>query len=187
MNEISEENIKTIVKKKQHRNRPDLANFGADKAEPGDNSHFLRLAMVSWDLPPIDISDAKQVEGRIKEYFTHCADNDRKPNVIGMANWLGVSRDTINSWKRGEFRSETHAEIIKKAFSIMEEQWVDYMMAGKVNPASGIFIGKNHFQYADTQQIVVSPTNPYENENPDNVRDKYLTGVPNVSADGEVK
>ena len=62
--------IVDVVKQKQHRNRPDLAKFGEEYTEPGDNARYLRYAMASWDLPPIDISDPKQVEHRIVEYFT---------------------------------------------------------------------------------------------------------------------
>ena len=155
---------KDIVKRK--RNRPDLANFGAENAEPGDNSRFLRHALVSWDLPPIDISDPKQVENRIIEYFTYCAENDRKPNMVGMSNWLGVDRDTVKTWKSGEYRGETHSAVVKKAVDIMEELWVDYMLNGKVNPASGIFLGKNMFGYKDTQDVVVTPNRPM-GEDPD--------------------
>lgn len=147
-----------VVKKK--RNRPDLANFGAENAEPGDNSRYLRFALVSWDLPPIDISDAEQVKGRIEEYFRFCIENDRKPNMKGMGNWLGVHRDTVNQWMRGEYRSSTHTDVIKKAVDILEELWVDYMQNGKVNPASGIFLGKNMFGYKDVQDITVTPNNP---------------------------
>ena len=186
--DIPDDEVKTIVKEKRHRNRPDLQNFGAEFAEPGDNARFLRMALTSWDLPPIDISDPKQVEDRIKLYFEHCIENDRKPNIVGMANWLGVCRDTLNSWKRGEFRSETHEAVIKKAFSLLEEEWVDYMLNGKVNPAAGIFIGKNHLQYTDTQQIVVSPQSPYDQEDPESVRNKYIEGMENdVPADGKVE
>ena len=153
---------KDIVKRK--RNRPDLANFGAENAEPGDNSRFLRHALVSWDLPPIDISDPKQVENRIIEYFTYCAENDRKPNKIGMANWLGVDATTVNSWEREEYRALTHSPLIKKATSILHELWADYMQSGKVNPASGIFLGKNMFGYKDTQDVVVTPNRPMGEE-----------------------
>lgn len=152
------EQAKDVAKRK--RNRPDLANFGAENAEPGDNARFLRHAMVSWDMPPIDISDAEQVKQRITDYFLYCADNDRKPNMIGMANWLGVDRATVNSWKTGEYRSSTHLPVVKKAVDIMEELWVDYMLNGKVNPASGIFLGKNMFGYKDTQNFVVTPNQP---------------------------
>lgn len=155
---IDTETVNQIVKRRRHR--PDLEKFGEENTETGDNTRYLRYAMVSLDLPPIDISDPKQVEQRITDYFTFCADNDRKPNMIGMANWLGVDRDTVNTWKTGEYRSSTHSVVIKKAVSILEELWVDYMQNGKVNPASGIFLGKNMFGYKDTQDLVVTPQMP---------------------------
>ena len=34
------------------------------------------------------------------------------------------------------------------------------MQNGKVNPASGIFLGKNMFGYKDTQDVVVTPQTP---------------------------
>lgn len=159
-NEIAEQATKA-VKAKQKRNRPDLANFGYENVEPGDNTRYLRYAMASWELPPIDISDPKQVENRIKEYFMYCVENDRKPNKIGLANWLGVDATTINSWEREEYRALTHSPVIKKAVSLLHELWADYMQNGKVNPASGIFLGKNMFGYKDNQDITIRPDNPY--------------------------
>lgn len=159
-----QENVENIVKQKRHRNRPDLKNFGAENAKPGDNSRFLRFAMASLNLPPIDISDANQVEKRIQEYFAFCIENDRKPNIVGMANWLGVDRDTVASWRRGEYRVASHSTLIKKYITLLEELWVDYMQNGKVNPASGIFLGKNCFGYKDVQDVVVTPNNPLGNE-----------------------
>lgn len=171
-----DDTITDIVKTKRKRNRPDLAKFGEENTEPGDNTKYLRMARVSLSLPPIDISDASQVENRINMYFDFCEQNDRKPNMIGMANWLGVDRSTVNSWKKGEYRTETHSHVIKKAVDILEELWVDYMMNGKVNPGSGIFIGKNLFQYKDVQDVVVTPNNPYEQKSDEELATKYLTG-----------
>lgn len=162
----------TTVKRK--RNRPDLANFGAENVEPGDNARYLRYAMASLDLPPIDISDDKQVKQRILEYFNYCADNDRKPNVVGMANWLGISRDTLNSWERGEYRGKTHSDLIKKAKSLLEEVMVDYLQNGKTNPPSGIFLLKNMFGYKDTQDVVLTPNNPLSvDNNPIDIANRY--------------
>lgn len=149
---------------KRHRNRPDLANFGQENVEPGDNARYLRWARLSLDLPPIDISDEKQVAQRISDYFTACEQNDMKPNMVGMANWLGVSRETLNTWKRGDYRTSTHSDLIRKAVSVLEAQWVDYMQNGKINPASGIFLAKNMFQYRDQQDLVVTPNAPMGEE-----------------------
>lgn len=179
----ADDTITNIVKTKQKRNRPDLAKFGEENTAPGDNSKYLRMARVSFSLPPIDISDAKQVENRINMYFDFCEQNDRKPNMIGMANWLGVDRATVNSWKTGEYRTETHLPVIKKAVDILEELWVDYMMNGKVNPGSGIFIGKNMFQYKDVQDVVVTPNNPYQDIDAEGARNRLLGSMPSSNID----
>lgn len=160
------------VKKSWVRNKQE--NFGQENVEPGDNSRFLRHALASWDLPVIDISDPKQVEDRIKLYFTNCLENDMKPNMVGMANWLGVSRDTLNSWKRGEYRSGTHSDLIIKSLGMLEELWVDYMQNGKINPASGIFLAKNMFGYRDVIDIAPTQAPPLGDQlTPEAIAAKY--------------
>lgn len=163
-------------KPKQHRNRPDLANYGYENANPGDNARYLRNALVALDLPPIDVADAKQVESRIHQYFDWCISNDQKPKVSGMANWLGVHRDTINSWFRGECRSRTHSDLIKKYYGILEELWESYMQDGTINTVSGIFLGKVMFGYRETSEIVLTPNNPYDTQSDEELTGKYLTG-----------
>lgn len=125
----------------------------------GDNSRYLRHAKAAWDLKPIDISDPKQVEDRLKWYFDHCADDDMKPTVNGMCNALGIHRDTLCDWKNGDNRAATHQPIIQRAYRLLEEMWEMYMMNGKINPVSGIFLGKSMFGYQDKQEIVVTPKN----------------------------
>lgn len=174
---------------KRKRNRPDLAKFGEEYTEPGDNARYLRFARVSMNLPPIDISDPKQVENRINEYFDFCEQNDRKPNIKGVANWLGVSRDTVNSWKRGEYRTTTHSDLIKKAIDILEELWIDYMQNGKLNPVSGIFLGKALFGYQDKIDIAVQGGNADDNNmDAEDIAKRYLEDgrkVETTFADGQ--
>lgn len=163
---------------KKQRKPPGLVTLGQEYVEPGDNSRYLRYALASWDLPPIDISDEKQVEQRIQEYFRYCTEEDRKPNLIGVANWLGIDRSTLNSWKRGEYRTATHSPLIQKVVGTLEEMWVDYMQNGKLNPASGIFLGKNFFGYKDVQDVVVTPNNPIGDAvQQQALEDKYLEEV----------
>lgn len=182
-NQIDE--IKTIVKQKQHRNRPDLAKFGEEFTEPGDNARYLRYALVSWDLPPIDISDPKQVEQRIRDYFQFCIDNDRKPNIKGLGNWIGVSDETVRRWRIGEYRKEEHCGLIKKAVDALQEMWWDYGQNGKCNPASWIFVGKNAFGMRDEQQIVVTPQSPMDGVDPDTARRRYAQALPEDTSESE--
>ncbi len=137
-----------------HLGRP----FGSVDAEAGDNSRYLAHALTVRNLPKIDISDPVQVENRINEYLVLCMENDMKPTVKGFCNALGgISRNTLWTWRTGQFRKGTHEEIIVKAYDLLEEMWENYMQNGKINPVAGIFLGKNNFGYQDKQEMVVTP------------------------------
>ena len=99
-----------------------------------------------------------------------------------MCNWLGISKDTLNSWKRGEYRSETHSDLIRKAYDLLEEIWIDYMQNGKINPATGIFLAKNFWGYKDVADVVVTPNNPYQGASEEDLKQKYLE---DMAEDGE--
>lgn len=175
------ENVKNeITQKKRNWVSNPQENFGQENIQPGDNAKYLRHAMMSLDLPPIDLDSDEQVQERIVWYFNHCADNDMKPTVTGMANALGISRYTLSEWCNGRRRgkNDNRTEIIQKAYGVLAELWEDYMLNGKVNPVSGIFIGKNHFNYADKSEVILTPNNPLgDMENPEDVKQKYLESV----------
>ena len=137
--------------------RYDLMDRGAENREPGDNTKFLTHAMAVMNMPPIDISDVKQVERRINDYMELCAANDMKPTVKGFCNSLRISRTTLFDWRRGTYRADTHQAVICQAYDLLEELWENYMQNGKINPVSGIFLGKNNFGYQDKQEYVVTP------------------------------
>lgn len=165
--------------------RTDLmnGNFGNEMAEQGDNSRYLRHALAGLNLPPIDISDDKQVEERLDWYFNHCIENDMKPTVTGMANVLGIDKTTLWSWRTGECRAKTHSPLIQKAYKLLEELWESYMLNGKVNPASGIFLGRNHWGYQDKVDVVVSKGNDDDQQKSlDDIAARYM--VENT-ADGD--
>lgn len=181
--ELSTGQVQDVVKRKQGKS--DIGMFVNPPTEPGDNARYIREARIAFDggmerkkLPPIDISDPEQVKQRISEYLDYCELNDKKPSPIAMAAWLGVSRDALNHWKRGEYRSETHHDIIEKAYTLMEEIWYDFMQNGRVNPASGIFLAKNMFGYRDETQVVVTPNNPLQDLNADEARKRIMDGIP---------
>ena len=99
-------------------------------------------------------------------YFQHCMENDMKPGVTGLCNALGISRMTFNNWEQG--RKVTRGEqtkLMQKAKGIIEEMMEQYMMNGKINPVSGIFLMKNNFEgYYDRQDVVLSPGSPLDPE-----------------------
>lgn len=167
-----------IVQSKRKGNNQ-KENFMQEHVKKGDNSRYLRMARAAENLPPIDISDAEQVSNRIGMYFDFCEQNDRKPSMLGIANWIGVSRDTLNSWKRGEYRASTHSDLVEKAVMVLEELWTDYMQNGLVNPVSGIFLGKVMFGYKDVQDYIITPNQPLGSDaDPSTLTNKYQQALP---------
>ena len=129
----------------------------SDLTEPGDNTNFLTHALAVRNMPAIDTSDPVQVQQRIDDYFELCVSHDIKPSVKGFLNALRVAKSTLWEWKQGNYRAGTHQQIICEAYDVLEALWEDYMMNGKINPVSGIFLGKNNFGYADKQEYILTP------------------------------
>ena len=119
----------------------------------GENSRMIRLLMHSQALPKIDITDPEQLQERISEYFNFCQMHNLYPGICGMANWLGVHRDTLNAWKNGITRKDTHQKIIQEAYGVIEDVLVSMLYDDKVSSPVGIFILKSVFGYKDRFDI----------------------------------
>jgi hypothetical protein len=58
----------------------------------------------------------------------------------------------------------------------MEILWENYMQNGKINPVSGIFLGKNNFGYQDKQEYVLTPNSNSDSDySAEDIRKRYLT------------
>lgn len=146
---------KTKQLDKQKMVRP--TSFGQVNVAEGDNAKYLSHALQVAQLPLIDLGDPEAVRQRCNEYFQLCAQNDMKPTVSGLATAFKTNRRTVLAWKTGEFRKDSHQAIILEAYTIMESLWEDYMQNGKINPVAGIFLGKNNYDYADKQEVTLTP------------------------------
>lgn len=142
---------------KQSRSRPDLAKFGQENVEAGDNAKFLQHALTIRNMPPIDIANPHEVERRIDWYFNLCVQDDIKPTVKGFCNSLRIVKSTLWNWKMGNYRAGTHEEMIVRAYDVLEELWEHYMQNGKINPMTGVFLGVNNFGYKDVKQVNLTP------------------------------
>ena len=147
------------------------------------------------NLPEIDLKDPEQVQDRLNKYFQLHADNDMKPTVAGMGMALGLDRRRLWEIKTGNYGTQKSLEelptltkdSIKKAYKLMENMWENYMQNGKINPVSGIFLGKNNFGYQDKQEMVLTPnTNNEPDYNIDDIKKRL--SAPNTTLlveDGE--
>jgi len=152
--------VKEVVKKKPRGKN--IEEIRTPDTEPGDNAKYLMVSLQLSNLPDIDMKDPEQVRVRINEYFQIHADNDMKPTVAGLGIALGLDRRRLWEIKtdvpdRNNDLPTMTRDLVKKAYKMMENLWENYMQNGKINPVSGIFLGKNNFGYQDKTEYVVTP------------------------------
>ena len=176
-NKTEDDVVKEVVKKKP-RGKPVQESL-APITEPGDNTKYLMLGMKLFNLPSIDLHNPQQVNDRLNEFFKIHADADMKPTVSGMGMALGLDRRRLWEIKTGNSKAlnlpTTTSDLIKRAYEYMEILWENYMQNGKINPVSGIFLGKNNFGYQDKTEYVVTPNvNNDSDYSADDIRKRYL-------------
>lgn len=186
------EDNKPVKRKSNGKNSPVIGNNGV-LTEPGDNRKYLSVSMQLMKLPDIDLNDPEQVEQRLEEYFAIHFENDLKPTVAGMGLALnGMDRRRLWEIKTGNLKGGTTEynlptstlDAIKKAYKIMENMWENYMQNGKINPVSGIFLGKNNFGYQDKQEMVLTPnTNPEAKYNVDDIKKRLSAPTSTLAID----
>lgn len=164
---------KPLKKKGKPRGGNNILTDSALNIDAGDNTKYLSLGMELFNLPAIDLKDPEQVVSRLNEFFEIHARYDMKPTVAGMGMALGLDRRRLWEIKTGNILSSNKkllelptltVDSIKKAYEYMELLWENYMQNGKINPVSGIFLGKNNFGYQDKQEMVLTPNTNNEPE-----------------------
>ena len=181
-----------VTKPRGGKNSPVIGNNGL-QVEPGDNSKYLTVSIALMNLPEIDLHNVEQVNARLTEYFQIHSDNDMKPTVAGMGLALnGMDRRRL--WEirtdvpdRNQDLPTATRDSIKKAYKLMETMWENYMQNGKINPVSGIFLGKNNFGYVDKQEHVVTPNTRNDSDyDAEDIKKRYLTDsatIPTIDSD----
>lgn len=149
------------------------------QVEPGDNAKYLNhsLTMMKWDKPNMD--SAEEVEQRVYDYFSLCAQNDMKPTFAGMALAFRVDRNTLWRWCNNHPESrkltEDVRDTLKMGYRILNAQMEDYMANFKIHPTAGIFMMKNNMGYKDESEVVLKPETPLGDQaSPEDLQKKYL-------------
>ena len=179
--DIVKDVIETTKKKPRGKN---IGETLAPVTEPGDNAKYIGVSMQLFNMSKVDLHKPEEVQSRLAEYFQIHFDADLKPTVAGMAMALGIDRRRLWEIRAGApLGGHTQLDLptltvdsIKKAYDFMENLWENYMQNGKINPVSGIFLGKNNFGYQDKTEYVLTPNAHNDSDyNADDIRKRYLT------------
>lgn len=161
-----------IIKQPKNTNAPTTVEL-----PEGDNNKYTTFALEIMKLPKIDVSNPEQLHSRVIEYFQLCADHDMKPGVAAVGLAIGLDRRRLWEIRSGSSRNVSIPPeckvIINEVYNSLEVLWEGYMANGKINPVSGIFLGKNNFGYQDKQEYVVTPNTLSQDTPVDVIEAKY--------------
>ena len=174
-----------IVKQKRKPAGMAAALAGDLGQEPGDNTRIVQTSMKFFDMPKVDLKNPDAVRERLAEYFQIYGEADMKPTVAGMAMALGINRRILwaiandqptggNGYKLN--LPEETTDLVKKAYEILETSMENYAASGKINPVMAIFMLKNHWNYTDKTEYVLTPNQKQESDyDADEISKRYLT------------
>ena len=109
------------------------------------------------------------IQNRVDEYLSTCWSTGQRMTVEKLALALGISRDTLHSWERGEVRSSRLSDIIKNAKDCIASYDAEMVTAGKMNPVPYIFRAKNYYGMKDQSDIVIEPKTSLTDKNPEEI------------------
>lgn len=171
------------------------ANDTALAPEPGDNTKYLQsaLAVKAIGATKVDLQDYEAVRERIERYFALMIERDQKPTMTGLAMALGYDRRRVyeivhnlpigglDGYQAKFYGHTTNPtpervqELVRQAVEMMTMLWEDYMQNGKINPASGIFLGKNFYGMKDeVEHRVTASVNPVDEYSAEEITARYL-------------
>lgn len=169
---IDPKNPLDVIKKPQNPALPNAVEF-----PEGDNNKYTSFALAIMRLPKIDVRNPEQLHSRVLEYFKLCADNDMKPGVVSAGLAIGLDRRRMWEIRTGSPRNveipQECKDIICGVYDSLEALWESYMINGKINPVSGIFLAKNNFGYQDKQEYVLTPNQQLSGADPATIEAKY--------------
>ena len=161
--------------------------------EEGDNAKYLSTALVVMEKgrDRCDLTNYDETLERIVWYFNLMIDRDQKPTITGLAQAFGISYQALYDIRKNRpsglgarkniygyeesFAPPEVRELIDRAYNVMHNLWEDYMMNGKINPASGIFLGKNFYGMKDeVEHTVAVKENPLDAFSAEDIASRYL-------------
>ncbi|MBY4798337.1 hypothetical protein K6V98_08260 [Collinsella sp. AGMB00827] len=138
---------------------------------------------MSW--PMVDMADPEAVRRRALEYLDLCAQYDTKPLVSGLCIVMGTNRDEVTKWAKGQktslgYRLSPESSLeLQNALANLEVLWEFAMQNnGYRNPVTGIFLGKNNFNYKDISETVIRHESASAGPSRAQLAEKYAAALP---------
>lgn len=170
-----------VVKQQDETVARNLKNKGIfeQRIRTDDEMIIFNTSLKIARLPDVDIFNYDQLNDRLDEYFSIISESKLKPTVSGLAMAVGIDRQILYSivhdnsyYKDLPMKCR---KLLKKAYDFLEVNWENNFQSGKINPVTGIFLGKNHYGYQDkVEQVISTDDGSSKDETIGTIQKRYL-------------
>lgn len=147
----------------------DKKGIEGSRMKKSENEAYIRHSMELFAFKPINLRlcQPQDIQERCISYFEKCIKDNMKPNVAGFALAVGCTRVSLMNYISGAtaIPTENQAELTK-FYAVLNVLMEEYVMNGKINPLSSVFLMKNNFGYKDASEVV-QVNNKVEAVNPE--------------------
>ena len=162
-NTVRAENGAEIYETKIHELADEYIN-NLDDPESVNNNPSLFTGMIKYiykhlfKYNPVNNDDITVLDDIWGIYTELCYKYNKRPTLLNFSLMVGVSNDTFNAWKNGEYRageggaSSAHSLTVKKWLKECESSLVDG--ATERNSVGCIFALKANYGYTETPQRI---------------------------------
>lgn len=168
MNEITEEQVRAVVKKKPRGAPPPqtIEQFDSADDKAMYNAKTLTDMIGLFNVPKVQSTE--EAIQRTEDYFMSCAQRGVRPTVEEYALALGIHRQTLWNWVVGNQRGPVDPDVVRRAKDFIAAYDARMVTDGKLNPVTYIFRAKNYYDMKDTQDVVVTP-NQFEGRSKEDI------------------
>ena len=162
-NTVRAENGAEIYETKIHYFADEYINTLSDP-ESINNNPSLFTGMIKYIYKylfknnPVNNDDITVLDNIFDVYTELCYRYNKRPTLLNFSLLVGISNDTFNAWKNGEYRageggaSSAHSLTVKKWLKECESSLVDG--ATERNSVGCIFALKANYGYTETPQRI---------------------------------
>ena len=162
-NTVRTENGMEIYESKIHEYADEYINT-LDDPESINNNPSLFTGMIKYIYKhlfknnPVNNDDISVLDNIFDIYTELCYRYNKRPTLLNFSLLVGISNDTFNAWKNGEYRageggaSSAHSLTVKKWLKECESSLVDG--ATERNSVGCIFALKANYGYTETPQRI---------------------------------
>ena len=132
------------------------------------------IDIFSVRRPKVNFRQSEEVQTRIVEYFTACANAGVYPSVQGLAvQGFGVSRQALNQW-RNKHQDLDSTKLIEMACDLIADILTNQSLHNNANPVQALFQLKNNHAFTDRVEVAPVYSDRVDEISVEEIEKRYL-------------